>query len=517
MTTKRAAIYTRVSSDRQELDGSSLDTQVAACRSYAAEHGYTVTGEYSDTHTGAEYRERPGLGKLREILRADGIDVVIAYALDRLSRNQAHLYILAEEIEDHGARLEFVSEDFEDSAVGRFIRSAKAFAAEVEREKIAERSTRGRRDRVASGKILPGPRALYGYQWRDADKTALDIDPVTGPVVQRIYRECVSGKTIRAIGRGLTADGIPTPTGKVNWSPESLSQILHHPNYTGDAYAWAWRPTKEHHYRVFDPETAIALPEGTIPALIDRDVWEAVQAQLARNKRMARRNNRNPEASLLRSGFVFCGHCGRAMVVKPSGKSRGYNYLNYVCGGRGWRAESCEMPSIATHKLDTATWERVTQILTDPEIVAAELERLQQGDGTGRELASVDRSLREIERRRGNLARAIAELRGGEASAPLIAELERLGEHATSLQRERREIETQQDTRQRALARLGDLTKWCHDIAARLDTLDYEQKRMALVALGIEVKVYSAKHEPRYTITARLPLDEDIASSTSRS
>ena len=61
---------------------------------------------------------------------------MIAYAVDRLSRNQAHLYILAEELETSGIAVQFVTESFEDSAVGKFIRSAKAFAAEVEREKF---------------------------------------------------------------------------------------------------------------------------------------------------------------------------------------------------------------------------------------------------------------------------------------------------------------------------------------------------------------------------------------------
>ncbi len=122
-TAPRAVIYTRVSSQGQE-DNSSLRTQNAACRAYAEERGWQIIGTFSDVHTGAEYRERPGLSALREQTRARAVDVVLVHALDRLSRNQAHLAILAEEIEDHGARLEFVTEAFEDSAVGKFIRSA---------------------------------------------------------------------------------------------------------------------------------------------------------------------------------------------------------------------------------------------------------------------------------------------------------------------------------------------------------------------------------------------------------
>ncbi len=72
---------------------------------------------------------------------------MICYAVDRLSRNQAHIYIVVEEFDRAGTRLEFVTEDFEDSAVGKFLLSAKGFAAEIEREKILERSIRGKRAR----------------------------------------------------------------------------------------------------------------------------------------------------------------------------------------------------------------------------------------------------------------------------------------------------------------------------------------------------------------------------------
>src|SRR6266496_2957892 len=98
-STQRAAIYVRVSSSGQE-DNSSLATQEAAARAYCADHGYHSVEVFTDVHTGAQYRERPGLTELRERVRAGAVDVLVAHALDRLSRNQAHLAIIAEEIED---------------------------------------------------------------------------------------------------------------------------------------------------------------------------------------------------------------------------------------------------------------------------------------------------------------------------------------------------------------------------------------------------------------------------------
>src|SRR4051812_40272780 len=125
--TLRAAIYCRVSSSQQEQDGTSLESQEQRCRRHAAERGFIVDEAhvYREVYSGAVLHERPKLTDLRQQAREGAFSAVICYAVDRLSRNQAHLYIVAEELEGNGVRLEFVTEDFEDSAVGKFIRSAK--------------------------------------------------------------------------------------------------------------------------------------------------------------------------------------------------------------------------------------------------------------------------------------------------------------------------------------------------------------------------------------------------------
>src|SRR5438067_12368053 len=90
--TVRAAIYVRVSSPGQEQDGTSLETQEERCRRYAAEHGLAVdvAHVFRDVYSGAVLHERPQLRELRRAARARAFDVVISYAVDRLSRNQAH-------------------------------------------------------------------------------------------------------------------------------------------------------------------------------------------------------------------------------------------------------------------------------------------------------------------------------------------------------------------------------------------------------------------------------------------
>ena len=136
-----------------------------------------MTETVRDTASGFTL-ERPGIEHVRRLLRAGAVDIVLAYAVDRLSRNQNNIGVLFDEVAQAGARLEFVTEDFEDTAIGRFILAARAFTAEVEREKIAERTMRGKAERARRGKLpqgtgkgkrrcrSPGQRAFRGCNTR---------------------------------------------------------------------------------------------------------------------------------------------------------------------------------------------------------------------------------------------------------------------------------------------------------------------------------------------------------------
>jgi site-specific DNA recombinase len=143
----RAIIYSRVSTDAQERDGTSLDTQERAGVEYAEAQGWQIVERIRDAASGYTL-DRPGAGRVREAIKNRDADVVVAYAVDRLSRNQNHIGVLFDEAQQSAVRLEFVTERFEDTAIGRFILAARAFIGEVEREKISERTMRGKAERA---------------------------------------------------------------------------------------------------------------------------------------------------------------------------------------------------------------------------------------------------------------------------------------------------------------------------------------------------------------------------------
>ncbi len=518
----RAAIYCRVSTRGQEAEGTSLASQEEHCRRYAAEHGHAVAEQqvYREVHTGAELWERPQLTRLREAVRRHEVHAVIIYALDRLSRKQAHVAIIAEECERAGVALLFVTERFEQSAVGEFIRSAKAFAAELEREKIRERAMRGMDARVKGGKLLPGPRPLYGYRWSE-DKGAYIIDEATAPIVRRIFAEVKAGTPLRQLALDLTREGVPTPSGTAVWWHTTLRNILNHPRYTGVAignqYRWEKLPGNKRGPRVERPiADHVTLPAGTVPPLVTEEDAAAVRAILQQNKRLAARGNHNPEAFLLRGGFVRCGYCGNGARTdwhRTGGKS-GILFPHYRVSRRLGEHEGCPRVNVSAAMLDRAVWSKVEAILLDPAIIAAEVAKLREADPVAADLDAIDAALATVARKQGNLARKLALFDDDEAAAPLVGEIAALGKQRRQLEEERGALLAQRRGWRVAQDQLQGLEDWCQTVAANLEELTYEVKRQVLTMLGVSVKVYEREHAPRWEITASIPLNGEATART---
>lgn len=504
-----AVIYVRVSTDGQE-DNTSLETQEAACRRHAQERGYSVQAIYKDVHSGYDLWERPQVRLMLETIRSRQTGAVICYALDRLSRKQTHTAILVDECERAGVALHFVTEEFEQSAVGNFIRSAKAFAAELEREKIRERTLRGKLARLQSGRLLPGPRPPYGYQWRDAGHSALIPNDNTAPVVRRIFAEVMAGRSLRALARQLNTEGVPTPHGGVQWNHSTLRAICTNPRYSGIAEANRVQAVKvvgrKSPRQIIRPEQErVALPQGTIPPLIDEATFAATQERIARNRIDAPRNIRDPQAYLLRAGFVVCGQCGRATTATWQKMPRtGEKIPIYRVAKNSEEHRGCAGAAVTASILDRAVWSRVTQLLTDPTLIAEELARLRQEDPTEADLASVDRQRDTVGRKLANLTKRLAVVEDEMVGDLLLAEISTLTKQRRQLEDEREAIMDRRVGWEEAQHDLAVLEKWVATVATNLEATTYEQKRTILALLNVRVRLFPADQQPRWIIEARI-------------
>ena len=235
----RVAIYARYSSDLQSA--ASIDDQVRLCRERATALGYDVVEVFSDYAISASnLRTRPGMLALMEAARARDFDVVIAEALDRISRDQEDVAAIFKRLNHADVKLITLTEgEINELHVG-----LKGTMNALFLKDLAEKTRRGQRGRVEAGRI-PGGNS-YGYRMirRIAEDGNLirgerEIHPGEAAVVRQIFADYASGQPPRAIAASLNRQGIPSPRGglwnasTINGSRQRKSGILNNELYLG--------------------------------------------------------------------------------------------------------------------------------------------------------------------------------------------------------------------------------------------------------------------------------------------
>jgi site-specific DNA recombinase len=383
---RRAIIYCRVSTDRQEQDGESLEYQEAKCRQYAELHDMDVVLVLKEAKSGfIHYSLREQLTTARQCIRDGLADVIIVFDLRRFSRNFVHSVIIFEEIEGLGAEIVSVSENIDNSPTGKLIRSIMAWSAESEREKIVEYANRhwqDRRERVLPIGVGSAP---YGWSWGDAEKTSYVINKEEAAVRLAIFHMYVELEmSLRSIATKLTSDGVPTPTmsrfpdkehrrGRV-WSRSSVYDILRAPENIGVLTLLKW------HKAVSDKGTAMRIPHpeqtiipGGIPAIIPVNVYERAQRRFAANKENLSHPPKDKTQFLVR-GYVRCGSCGCRMAPHMH-KRHGYTYPYYRCNNHTTKYNKCpDCPWVRADLVDALVWEDYCRVFDRLDVLQEMLE-----------------------------------------------------------------------------------------------------------------------------------------------
>src|SRR5215212_744534 len=115
---KTSVLYARVSTDVQARSGYSLAQQIEALRAYAAREGYKVLEEVTDAGQSGASLERPGMDRVRDLVAAGGISMVLAQDRDRFAREPAYHYLLRREFEEHGTKIRALNDRGDDSPEG---------------------------------------------------------------------------------------------------------------------------------------------------------------------------------------------------------------------------------------------------------------------------------------------------------------------------------------------------------------------------------------------------------------
>ena len=283
--TKRAVLYARVSGDDSGKDGRNLAGQLDMCREYAERQGWQVVAELAEDEHGVSGArlDAPELNRALDMARGGQFDVLVVRELDRLARNLAKQLIVEEEFKRAAVEIVYVLGDYAQTPEGQLTKQLRAVIAEYEREKIRERSLRGRRQSVQSGNVLTHGRPPFGYTFkRDDGRGRLVVDEPTAAVVRLIFTLYARGLTIRELADEVR--GIPTPMDRVaypgladkkqrgygDWAGSTLNRILTNPVYSGRFI-----------YGGLDSAEPIMV---NVPAIITPELWAAVQQRREGNR-----------------------------------------------------------------------------------------------------------------------------------------------------------------------------------------------------------------------------------------
>jgi site-specific DNA recombinase len=415
----RAAIYARYSSDLQSH--ASIEDQVRLCRERVEREGWSAGAVYTDAAISGASRLRPGYQKLLEDARHGAFEVVVAEALDRLSRDQEDVAGLYKQLGFAGVKLVTIAEgEISELHVG-----LKGTMNALFLKDLAAKVRRGLRGRVEHGRSGGGN--SYGYDVvRQLDQNGEPvrgerrINPTEAAVVRGIFQAFGGGKSPRAIARQLNADRVPGPRGKT-WTASTIhgnrergTGILNNELYVGRL---VWNRLRY----IKDPATGKRISKlnaselwinKDLPDLriVDEPLWTAVkehQTALAlpeRSKNIRNALNARHRARCLLSGLLKCGVCGAGYTLIGSDRYGCANHIN--------RGTCDNKRSVARTAIERRVLEGLKAKLVTPNRIAQFVKEFQEewnckamaGD---RSRAALRGELDDAERRIGQLMAAI--------------------------------------------------------------------------------------------------------------
>jgi site-specific DNA recombinase len=378
----RAAIYARVSSERQEKEHT-IGSQLEALRGYAAKNGMEIVEEFTDEGYSGARLDRPALDRMRDLAERQGFEVLLTYCTDRLARKFVLQALILDELERFGVKTIFLEGGAADDPLSKLMHQITGAVAEFERAKITERYRRGKLYRARCGEIV-SPDVPFGYvkiPRRDGVPAHAEIEEGEAIVVRRIFDDYVRRNyTVRQIAKQLTLDRTPTPRNSGQWSWSAVDRILHEEAYIGTYYynrkhcvpiEGVYGKKRQRFKCTLRPkEEWIPI---SVPPIIDLVTFHAAASRARENEAFSSRNLQ--EGGFLLRKLVRCGRCGcscSALTSKQTygGMLRCSHYYSCLRATSGFlKQERCSQRRIRADVLDEMVWEEVSSRLQDPALV----------------------------------------------------------------------------------------------------------------------------------------------------
>jgi len=510
----RVAAYCRVSTDDEEQLTSYEAQQVYYTDKIMSNPEWTMVDVFADRGiTGTSARKRPEFLRMIRLCRQKKVDIVLTKSISRFARNTVDCLKYIRALRELGIAIIFEKENINtleaDSEI--LITMLGAFA-QAESESMSANIVWGKRQAMRDGKVTLQYRRLYGYR-KGADGNP-EIIPEQAEVVRRIYDQYLAGASLRQIKTSLEADNIPQPEYSAEWTLDVIKGILTSEKYRGDALMQKTFIKDCISKKVVrnNGQLPMYLAQNNHPAIIDRHIHDAVQAEMAR--RNAGRSPSKKNASTGRTSYasryalserLVCGECGtlyrRCVWVK-----RGKRRVVWRCVSRlDYGTKYCHnSPTLDEEPLQRAILAAINEVMDNRDELAHEIASTMELElapipGKTISLADIQRGINDLEGHFNSLLEQAAEQIG---SQDYMAQFQKITNDIAALKAQRSRIEEQRKSSATAVRQLDravsllktaspDLIEWNESFIRQLvDTVKVLSENTIVVYLrgGIEIQ-----------------------------
>lgn len=379
----RVALYARYSDDKQSA--ASIEDQFLICREQAKREGWHVIGSYKDAAiSGASVILRSGIQALVQDAQMGRFDVLLAEALDRVSRDQADVATLYKHLQFAGVKIVTLAE----GEVSELHVGLKGTMNALFLKDLAKKTHRGLRGRVEKGKSGGG--LCYGYDVvrrfsseGEAVHGERSINAVEAEVVRQVFRQFANGLSPQAIARRLNEAGIPAPTGTL-WTSTTIrghakrgTGLLNNELYIGklvwNRLRYLKNPQTGKRVSRINPQSEWIVTDVPDLRIVDEELWQAAKARqediavqyagvIEATRAAHNKLNRTRRPRSLLSGLVYCGCCGGSYTLRGQGRFACSNHIDTRSCSNGH--------SISREKLEARVLDGLRDRMMSPEVAA---------------------------------------------------------------------------------------------------------------------------------------------------
>ena len=376
-----AVIYARYSSDNQREE--SIEGQIRECTAYAEKNGITVVKHYIDRALSAKTDNRPDFQQMIKDSEKRLFDIVLVWKLDRFARNRYDSAHYEYQLERNHVKLVSATEPISDSPAGIMVKSMLTGMAEYYSAELSEKVVRGMTENVLKGKYNGG---TIPIGFKVDEEKFFQVDPLKAPFVVEAFQRYNDGATMKELMNWLNDSGVTTNRNQ-KFTYNSVQTLLTNKRYIGES-----------HFK------DIVMPDS-IPAIVDKDLFEEVQLKIKKNSRAPARHK--AEDDYLLTTKLFCGMCG-AMMFGECGTGRNKVVHHYYKCATAKRFKTCKKKTVRKEWLEDLVVAETMKLIQDDAVIdaiVAEVMELQDQENTT--LPLLEKQMREVENGIENMLNAI--------------------------------------------------------------------------------------------------------------